>query len=156
METLLQNTQLQVFFQLFLAALLGGIVGLEREYQKKEAGLRTYTLVSLGSALFTIVGLQIFQGFTGSEGISFDPGRVVNSVAIGIGFLGAGLIVFKGMHIEGLTTAAGLWVAGAIGVAVGTGFYWTAAFAAFLAVVVLSWLNMVERRAFKKGESSNT
>ena len=76
--------QLQIFYQLTLAVILGGLIGLEREYRRKEAGLRTYALVSLGSALFTIIGIEVFKSFAGVAGVSFDPSRVIQAVAIGI------------------------------------------------------------------------
>ena len=146
----LEDLQLRIFFQLLLAILLGGLLGLEREYKKREAGLRTYALVSLGAALFTIVAFENFKRFTEISGISFDPGRIVNAIAIGIGFIGAGIIIYRRFHIEGLTTAAGLWIAGAIGVAVGSQFYWLATFATLLAILVLSGLHFLERKTFKK------
>lgn len=148
----IDTLQLRILFQLFLAVLLGGILGLEREYRKKEAGLRTYALVSLGAALFTIVGLENFKNFTGLLGVSFDPSRVINAVAVGVGFIGAGIIIYRGFHIEGLTTAAGLWVAGAIGVAVGSRFYFAAILTVLFALLVLAGLHLIERKALKKDE----
>lgn len=142
----------QTFYQLFLAIVLGALLGLERQYKGRGAGLRTYSLVSLGSTLFTIVGLEIFESFRGIEGVGFDPGRVVNSIAIGIGFLGAGTIIHRGAHVAGLTTAAGLWVSGAIGMAVGGTFYWEAIFGTFLALLVLAGLHRFEWQVLKKGE----
>lgn len=147
---ILDVLQLRILFQLFLALLLGGLLGLEREYKKREAGLRTYALVSLGAALFTIVALESFKKFEGLIGVSFDPSRVINAVAIGIGFIGAGIIIYRRFHIEGLTTAAGLWVAGAIGVAVGSEFYWAAVLTVLLAIIVLAGLHWIEKKIFKK------
>lgn len=144
----LANQQLQVIFQLILAALLGGLVGLEREYKKKEAGLRTFALVSLGSALFTIVSFGAFSVLSGESGVSFDPGRIAGQVVVGIGFLGAGLIIYRRFHVEGLTTAAGLWIVAAIGVAVGTKLYLPAVFTAFLAVGILAGLRLIEEKVF--------
>ena len=144
--------ELQIIFQLLLAALLGGLLGLEREYMRKEAGLRTYSLVSLGAALFTIISYQAFELFSGQIGIDFDPTRIIGQIVLGIGFLGAGLIIFRGLHVEGLTTAAGLWVTAAIGVAIGIGFYFLAIFTTFLALLILAGLRMVEEKIF--GEES--
>lgn len=146
----LGNFQIQVIFELLLAALLGGLIGLEREYMRKEAGLRTYSLVSLGAALFTIISFQAFELFSGQTGIDFDPSRIIGQIVLGIGFLGAGLIIFRGSHVEGLTTAAGLWVVAAIGVAVGIGFYFLAIFATFLAVGILAGLRIIEEKIFGK------
>jgi len=146
----LNNPQTQIIFQLLLAALLGGLIGLERESIGKEAGLRTYSLVSLGAALFTIISYEAFRLFAGQTEVVFDPSRIIGQIVLGVGFLGAGLIIFRGFHIEGLTTAAGLWVAAAIGVAIGTGFYFPAIFATFLAIGILAGLRMVEEKIFGK------
>lgn len=148
----LDNPQIRIIFQLLLAAILGGVIGLEREYKRKEAGLRTYTLVCLGAALFTIISFEAFNFYLGKPGVSFDPSRVVGQIVLGIGFIGAGLIVFRGFHIEGLTTAAGLWVVAAVGIAVGAQLYFLAIFAAFLVMVVLAGLRLLEERAFEGKE----
>lgn len=138
---------MEIIFQLILATILGALVGLEREYKRKEAGLRTYTLVSLGSTLFTIVAFEIFRNFSR---VNFDPLRVIQAVAVGIGFIGAGLIIFRRDHIEGLTTAAGLWVVSAIGVAIGVKFYFPAIFVTFLTIVILFGLRLLEEKIFRK------
>jgi len=142
--------QLQLILQLLLAALLGGIIGLEREYKRKEAGLRTYSLVCLGSALFTMLSFEIFQEFNGTSGISFDPSRIIQAIAIGVGFLGAGIIILRETRVEGLTTAAGLWLVAAIGVAVGAGFYFPAVFTTLIGVGILTGLRLIEDKFFKK------
>ena len=103
--------------RLVVAMALGGIVGLEREYRAKDAGFRTHFLVAIGSALFTLISIY---GFV--EGVK-DTSRVAAQVVSGIGFLGAGLIVFQRNVIRGLTTAAGLWVTAAIGMACGVGLF---------------------------------
>jgi len=137
---------LETLFQLFLATLLGGAIGLEREYQRKEAGLRTYILVCLGAALFTIIGVEIFNSF--GETKTHDLIRIIQAVAIGVGFIGAGLIVFKESHVQGLTTAAGLWVAAAVGVALGVKLYFQALFTTFLTIGVLAGLRLLEEKLF--------
>jgi len=149
MTEILANPQFQIFLQLLLATILGGLVGLEREYKRKEAGLRTYSLVSLGAALFTIISFQIFNFYIGKPGVSFDPSRIVGQIVLGIGFLGAGLIIFRGFRIEGLTTAAGLWVVAAIGVTVGIGLYFLAILVAFLALLILAGLRLAEEKFFE-------
>jgi putative Mg2+ transporter-C (MgtC) family protein len=143
----------QIIIQLILATFLGALIGLEREYKKKEAGLRTYSLVSLGAAFFTIISYTAFESFADQAGIDFDPTRIIGQIVLGIGFLGAGLIIFRGFHIEGLTTAAGLWVAAAIGVAVGTKLYFPAIFATFLVIGILSGLRIFEEKFFEKSGS---
>jgi putative Mg2+ transporter-C (MgtC) family protein len=140
----------QVVLQLILAAILGGLMGLEREYKRKEAGLRTYSLVSLGAAFFTIISYQTFDLFSGKPAIDFDPTRIIGQIVLGIGFLGAGLIIFRGFHIEGLTTAAGLWVAAAVGVAIGARFYFPAIFVTFLTIGILAGLRLLEEKIFGK------
>lgn len=147
---LCDNTQIQIFLQLLLAAVLGGLMGLEREYKRREAGLRTYALVSLGSALFTIIGFEVFSSFISKTGISFDPSRIIAAVVMGIGFIGTGLIIYRQLHIEGLTTAAGLWLAAAIGGAVGSQLYWSAIFTTFLGVGILAGLRLIEEKLFRK------
>lgn len=106
-----------VFLQLILATLLGSLLGVERSLANKVAGMRTYALVSLGAALFVIVGQGVLADLP--NGVTFDPLRVAAQVVTGIGFLGAGLIFFNQEKLQGLTTAAGVWVAAGIGMAVG-------------------------------------
>jgi len=148
------NIQMQIIFQLILATFLGCIVGLERQYKRKEAGLRTYGLVCLGSALFTIVSFQNSLLYLGRPGIDIDPSRIVGQIVVGIGFIGAGLIIYRQTHVEGLTTAAGLWVAAGIGIAVAYSFYLVAIFAAFLTILVLAGLRIFEERIEGKTDIS--
>ena len=141
--------QIQIIFQLFLAAFLGSLMGLEREYKRKQAGLQTYSLVALGSCLFTINSFQLFNFWLDKTGIRFDPASIIQAIAIGIGFLGAGVIFHRESYIEGLTTAAGLWVAASIGIAVGANLYFLAVFATFLVIGILAGLGLVEEKIFK-------
>lgn len=141
---------MRIVGQIGLALLLGGLIGLERERKRKEAGLQTYTLVCLGACLFTIIASQLFYQFKGSIGTSFDPSRVVTAVATGIGFIGAGVIIHREFRVEGLTTAAGLWATSAIGVAVGMEEYFLALVATLFAIVVLFLFGILERKIFKK------
>lgn len=146
----MDNQQVQLILQLILAVFLGGVIGFEREYKKRAAGLQTYSLVTLGSCLFTIIAAETFLRLSGVQGIVFDPSRVILAVATGIGFIGAGVIIYRQVHIEGLTTAAGLWTAAAIGIAVGSKFYFLAVMSAILAVLILVIFGAVERRYFGK------
>jgi len=141
--------QTQFFWQLILAMILGGLIGLEREYKKKAAGFQNYSLVALGSCLFTIIAFSMFDSLTVKTGITFDPSRVINAIAIGMGFIGAGVVFHQGDFIEGLTTAAGLWLTAAIGVAVGIGAYILAFFSTILTLVVLVIFGILERKLFK-------
>ena len=142
--------ELQIFFQAMLAAFLGGLIGLEREYKGKAAGLRTYSLVCLGSAFFTLIGFEFCLSFSGNPGVSLDLIRIIQAIAIGIGFIGGGLIVFRESHVEGLTTAAGLWMVAAIGVAIGARFYFPAIFVAFLTIGILAGVRSMEEKWFNK------
>ena len=133
-------TQLaRVSARLLIAALLGGCIGFERQREHKAAGLRTHILVAMGAALFAIAPLE--AGMTIS-----DAGRVFQGIATGIGFIGAGTILklTEQQEIKGLTTAAGLWLTAAIGMAVGSGLLWIPILATFFAFVILSVLARAE------------
>jgi putative Mg2+ transporter-C (MgtC) family protein len=132
-----------VAIRLILAVLFGGIIGLERGRQRRAAGLRTHILVCLGAALVTTVGFYSTQVL---ENVNADPMRVAAQVISGIGFLGVGTILVKGrFQITGLTTAAGLWVTAAIGIALGAGFYEGAIIAFIVTVISIVLLHRIER-----------
>jgi putative Mg2+ transporter-C (MgtC) family protein len=131
--------------RLLVAAALTGAIGLERELRERAAGLRTHMLVGVGSALFTIVSAYAWSDFVFSRegGTLLDPTRVAAQIVTGIGFLGAGAIIRQGLSVRGLTTAAGLWVVAAIGMAAGAGFYSAALLATGVVLVGLGpfrWL----------------
>lgn len=134
-----------ILVRLLVAAALTGAIGLERELRERAAGLRTHMLVGVGSALFTIVsayGWGDFR-FSTAEGVVFDPTRIAAQIVTGIGFLGAGAIIRQGLSVRGLTTAAGLWVVAAIGMAVGAGYYSAALIATGIVLIGLGpfrWL----------------
>ena len=117
----------EFILRIFVAALLGGLIGLEREYRAKEAGFRTHFLVALGSALFMIVSAYGFADvpMQGDGAMRWDVSRIAAQVVSGIGFIGAGTIIFRKTEnvVVGLTTAAGVWVTAAIGLACGGGMY---------------------------------
>ena len=119
------DMELEFLMRIFCAALLGGLIGLEREYRAKEAGFRTHFLVALGSALFMIVSAYGFSDAMNNELQRWDVSRVAAQVVSGIGFIGAGTIIFRKAEniVSGLTTAAGLWVTAAMGLACGGGMY---------------------------------
>jgi len=131
-----------VFFQLTVALLLGSLLGFERLLAGKEAGMRTFGLVAVGSCLFIIVGEVVMKQYYGIY--NFDPLRIASTIVTGIGFIGAGLIIFQ-HELKGLTTAAALWVVAAIGVAVGFKLYIIAMFTTFLTLFVCVGLWFVER-----------
>ena len=127
--------------RLCIAALLGGILGFERERHGRPAGLRTHLLVSLGASAFMILS-PLVAGM--SEGLPGDPGRIAAQIISGIGFLGAGAIVKEGVSIRGLTTAASLWIAAAIGMTAGAGYYLGPIFICVLAILALVLLPHLE------------
>ncbi len=129
------NMILEISLRLFVALLLGGLIGIEREYRSKEAGFRTHFLVAMGSALFCIVSQYGF-GFDLK-----DSSRVAAQVVSGIGFLGAGTIIFQKNVVRGLTTAAGLWVTAAIGLACGAGMYVVASISVAMVLFGLEVMN---------------
>jgi putative Mg2+ transporter-C (MgtC) family protein len=134
--------------RLVLAALLGGLVGLEREIRGRQAGFRTNLLVSLGCALIMIVSISFaYQPWPRSPGfnVNVDPARIAYGVMAGIGFLGAGAIIKQGGEVRGLTTAAGLWCVAAIGLTCGLGLYLIALIAAVLVLASLWFLNYIEK-----------
>jgi putative Mg2+ transporter-C (MgtC) family protein len=135
--------------RLLLASLLGGIIGLEREIHGRPAGFRTHLLVSLGSCLFCITSLEfyrLFGNFSGSGPMGVDPGRIAAQVVTGIGFLGAGAIIREKAAVRGLTTAACLWVAAALGIACGIGLFYLAISVTVVALANLLLLKQVEKR----------
>jgi putative Mg2+ transporter-C (MgtC) family protein len=130
--------EIAIILKIMLAAMLGGIVGLERELSHKEAGLRTNILIAIGSTLITILSFKIAALAPGA-----DPARLTAQIVSGIGFLGAGAIIQARFAVHGLTTAATIWTVAAIGIAVGSGFYLLAFVVAILVVIVLTVFRML-------------
>ncbi len=131
------------FFQLLLALLLGTFLGLERVVAGKVAGMRTFGLVSLGSCLSIIVSEQVVATYSHFSGV--NPLHVAGAIVTGVGFLGAGLVIFRDSHVSGLTTAAGMWVASAIGMSVGFKLYLIATFTTFLTLFFFTVMWYLER-----------
>ena len=140
----------EALLRLLIAAGLGGAIGLERELRDHEAGFRTHLIVSLGACVFTLVSAYAWTDWTFStaSGVVFDPTRIAAQIVTGIGFLGAGAIIVRGISVRGLTTAATLWVVAAIGMAAGTGYYVVAVGAAVLVLVSLGPLKLVSSTRF--------
>jgi putative Mg2+ transporter-C (MgtC) family protein len=138
----------EALLRLVIAAALGGAIGLERELRDHEAGFRTHLLVSLGACVFTLVSAYAWTDWTFStqQGVVFDPTRIAAQIVTGIGFLGAGAIIVRGISVRGLTTAATLWVVAAIGMAAGTGYYVVGIGAAVLVLVSLGPLKLISTR----------
>jgi putative Mg2+ transporter-C (MgtC) family protein len=128
--------------RLTVAAILGAVIGLDREVRSRPAGLRTHMLICLASSLFTIIGFELFMRFS-SQG-NMDPTRIIEAVTAGVAFLAAGTIIRGERSVRGLTTGAGMWLAGAIGVAVGAGMLVLAGIATVLAVIVVTLLRLIE------------
>ena len=128
--------------RLLVAGVLGAIIGLDREYRAKEAGFRTHFLVSLGSALFMVVSQYGFKEIVEANGANYDGARVAAQIVSGIGFLGAGTIIFHKQFIRGLTTAAGMWATAGIGMAGGGGMYFIGIAATILVLIGLEALTL--------------
>ncbi|WP_322062738.1 MgtC/SapB family protein [Paraburkholderia sp. J63] len=136
----------ELISRLVLAALLGSVIGIERERLSWAAGLRTHMLVCVGSALIMIVSAFGFADALGGEHVVLDPSRMAAQVVSGIGFLGAGSILLRGEIVRGLTTAASLWSVAAIGLAVGGGLYTAAIAATIIILIILAGIKPLERR----------
>jgi putative Mg2+ transporter-C (MgtC) family protein len=138
--------------RLVFACGLGALIGFEREIRDREAGIRTHLLVSLGSALFTIVSAYGFHEFLTGGGniVRADPSRIAAQIVTGIGFLGAGAIIRQGLSIRGLTTAATLWVVAAIGMASGAGYYSGAVITTILVLIALWPLRIIGYRVLRR------
>jgi len=140
MDIFFQNWEM--FGRLILAVLFGGLIGIERQFARKTAGLRTFSLVSLGSCLLAVISILLSEkNFPG-----FNIAMIPTSIISGIGFIGAGLIIFHGSHPSGITTAAGLLVSAAVGMATGFGFYGVAVVAVIITLMVFTGFWMFEKR----------
>src|SRR6188768_1502527 len=127
----------EVSVRLVVAVLIGGLIGWDRQRQDKPAGLRTHMLVALGSASFTLLGFEVGDHLSPRTGDGFDPTRVLQGVIGGIGFLGAGAIIQNRGQVSGITTAASVWVSGALGAAAGVGAFVLAGISTVLALLIL-------------------
>ena len=129
--------------RLVIALLLGAFIGVERFWVHKEAGIKTHALVSMGSALFVIISEIIVQKYSGISGL--NPIMMDSNIIIGIGFLGAGSIIFQNSRLRGLTTAGGLWLTAGIGMAAGFGLYGLAAISTVLVLLILIVIFIIEK-----------
>lgn len=128
----------EITLRLFMAAFFGGLIGIERERRVWVAGMRTHMMVCVGACLVMIVSAYGFSEVLGSDYMRLDPSRVASQVVSGIGFIGAGTILFsRHGRVRGLTTAAGLWTVAAIGLATGGGMYYAAGITTFIALIIL-------------------
>ncbi len=136
-----------IIIKLFIALILGMIIGTERVWAHKTAGMRTYALVSMGSALFVVISNEMVKYYAGFTGM--NPLMIVSQIVVGIGFLGAGLIFTKESKLVGLTTATGLWVAAGIGMACGLGMFDIAVIATTLTLFIFVVLWFIEEKIKK-------
>ena len=144
-----QITQAVATERIILSLVAGAIIGLEREWRNKPAGLRTYALVCEGSALFMIVSIMLGEQML-ALGQAYDPSRIASTVVQGIGFLAGGVIFTRQAMVRGLTTAAGIWVTAAVGLLIGAGFYFVAFAGIAASIFVLLPLGWVEQRLQNK------
>jgi putative Mg2+ transporter-C (MgtC) family protein len=143
-------TDLQMITRLLLTLVLSGLIGLERQVHRRDAGLRTHILVALGSCLIMLTSLYVFDIY--KDQVALDPVRIAAGVVTGIGFLGAGTIIRESDGVRGLTTAASLWVVAGIGLAVGVGFNKIAIYTTILVLIVLHFLRYLEAPLAKEGK----
>jgi putative Mg2+ transporter-C (MgtC) family protein len=143
--------------RLLLAAVLGGIVGFEREWRHRPAGLRTHILVCLAAAMIAVLTTELAKNeIFSSQAIRLDPVRTIEAVTSGVAFLATGVIIFARGHVLGLTTGAGMWLAAAIGLAVGFGYWQIASMATLLALIVLGVLRAIEKKLGKNEPDERT
>jgi putative Mg2+ transporter-C (MgtC) family protein len=136
---------LEVAFRLMLAVALAGVLGWDREEKDRPAGLRTYMLVALAAAVFTVLTFEIYETVVSANpGGNSDPIRIIEAVTAGVAFLAAGTIIQGRNSVRGLTTGAGMWMAGALGVAVGAGHYMLAIFGALLSFAILRFIHVLQ------------
>ena len=147
-----QTPAYEIALRLTLAMVLSIAVGYERETADKPAGLRTHMLVALASCAFTLVALEMIQSLEHQPGLASDPARVIEAVGTGVAFLGAGAIIQARGRVEGITTGTSIWLAGAIGLACGGGYYTIALLVLVLAVFTLRALALLQRRAGGRAE----
>jgi putative Mg2+ transporter-C (MgtC) family protein len=142
-----------VFLRLSVAVLVGGLVGFDREMRNKPAGLRTHILVSLAAALFTVITFELHAEVANKEGnVTADPIRIIEAVTAGVAFLAAGAIIRSRGSVHGLTTGANMWLAGALGVACGSGYYAIAGIATAFALIVLVLLARLEAKLQQRSD----
>ncbi|MFA6386316.1 MAG: MgtC/SapB family protein [Candidatus Paceibacterota bacterium] len=147
MENILNGATMDIVLRLFIALILGMIIGTERVWAHKTAGMRTYALVSMGSALFVVISNEMVRYYAGFSGM--NPLMIVSQIVVGIGFLGAGIIFNKDSKLVGLTTATGLWVSAGIGMASGLGLFNIAIIATILTLFIFVVLWYIEERIKK-------
>lgn len=145
---------MDLVLRIFIAGVLGGLIGLEREYRGKAAGFRTHFLVALGSALFMVLSMYGFEEVRTMPNISLDPSRIASQIVTGIGFIGAGAIIFQ-KRIHGLTTAAGVWVTAAVGMTCGSSLYILAVTTTVMVLICLEAEWFLRRNKDKSNDNNS-
>lgn len=146
----IQNNE--IFLKLIIAVGLGMFIGAERLLVHKEAGMKTHSLVAMGAALFIVISEFLSEKYSGVNG--FNPGVIASNIIVGIGFLGAGMIMFRDSQTRGLTTAAGFWVTAGIGMACGFGLFGLATISTVLVILVFTLMNILEKPIRKISEEN--
>lgn len=145
-------SEIEIILRLIIAAILGGMIGLERESVHKPAGLRTHIFVSMGSALYSLIAISGILDVYGTTG--YNPAQIISGILTSVGFIGAGVIIHRSdHHVEGITTAAGIWVSAGIGVAVGIGFYVLAISSVIISLVTLLGINRLKQQNSVRSET---
>lgn len=145
----METPPLAAFLRLSVAALLGAIIGIEREVGGRQAGLKTHMLISVAAATFTLITFEIFAVAKDDPGANADPIRIIEAVTAGVAFLAAGTIIRTKDRVRGLTTGAGMWAAGAVGVSAGAGYLILAGLATFVTFIILTVIRWIERQYLK-------
>lgn len=148
LPTLQSAFPLEILLRLLLATVAGALLGWEREIREKPAGLRTHMMVALGAAAFMVATLDFASDHPQQPALRIDPTRVIAGIIGGVGFLGAGTIIEARGNVRGITTAAGIWVAAAVGTACGMGMYAVAFVSVVLALLILTIVGSIERLLF--------
>ncbi|WP_316014860.1 MgtC/SapB family protein [Roseobacter sp. HKCCA0434] len=143
-----------VLLRMLAAAVLGGAIGLEREAFARNAGLRTHVMIALAACLFALIAFELV-GMGDSDRLQFDPLRLIEAVTAGVAFLAAGSIITSGVKVKGLTTGASMWLAGAVGLACGTGRLTLALMATGMALAVLFLLSRVSHKVSSKADDED-
>jgi len=141
---------LAALMRLVVAAALGAVIGIEREVGGRQAGLKTHMLISVAAATFTLISFEIFVEASSRPGANVDPLRIIQAVTAGVAFLAAGTIIRTADRVRGLTTGAGMWAAGAVGVSAGAGYLILAFMATAVTFMILTFIRWIERRIFER------
>jgi putative Mg2+ transporter-C (MgtC) family protein len=142
----------ELAIRLLLAVALGALIGIDREARSRPAGLRTHMLTALAAAVFTVIALELYDEIRTAKGLSGDPIRAIEAVTAGVAFLATGGIIYSRGQVHGLTTGAAMWLAGAVGVSCGAGYFRISLIATVLALLILTLAYFLERLFSSQGD----